>query len=78
MLLCRESTGSYDTSPYWSVCSLDDVMRALSPDHLLVSCIYTATHTKEPNYFFVCNFVKTTTDFDAVITVRFKYEQHMW
>jgi len=40
VLLCRETAGSYDTCSYWSVCSLDDLMRTLSPDRLLVSFEY--------------------------------------
>ena len=40
VLLCRETAGSYDTCSYWSVCSLDDLMRTLSPDRLLVSFKY--------------------------------------
>jgi len=38
--LCSESAGSYDTCPFWSVCSLDGAVQAVSPDRLLVSVVY--------------------------------------
>jgi len=40
VLLYSESDGSYDTCPYWSVCSLDDIVHDLSLDRLLVSDLY--------------------------------------
>jgi len=35
------------------------------------------SHKKEPTYF-ACNFVKKSTDFNAVFTVRFVEERYMW
>ena len=44
VLLCRVSAGSYDTCPYWSVWSLDDVTSALIPYAILVSLLYRLCH----------------------------------
>ena len=54
----RESAGSYDTCPYWSICSLDNIMRSLSPDRILVriSHLLSCYSSVSQSIAFICFF----------------------